>query len=58
VQQNLHVILVMDFTNAQFTVTCESNPALYKECSVVWLPGWSTASMGKVPWLLLTRWAS
>nr|CAD7413402.1 unnamed protein product [Timema cristinae] len=53
VQRNLHVILVMDFTNTQFTPTCESNPALYKECCVLWLPGWSSTSMKSVPNLLL-----
>nr|CAD7430089.1 unnamed protein product [Timema monikensis] len=55
VQRNLHVILVMDFTNTQFTPTCESNPALYKECCVLWLPGWSSTSMRSVPNLLLLR---
>ena len=28
VRNNLHVILVMDFTNPSFVVNCESNPAL------------------------------
>ncbi|PSN45379.1 Cytoplasmic dynein 2 heavy chain 1 [Blattella germanica] len=55
VQKNLHVILVMDFTNSNFTLTCESNPALYKECCVMWLPGWSSQSMRTVPQLLLIR---
>ncbi|XP_069679211.1 cytoplasmic dynein 2 heavy chain 1 isoform X2 [Periplaneta americana] len=55
VQRNLHVVLIMDFTNTQFIVTCESNPALYKQCCVIWLPGWSTPSMRAVPQLLLSR---
>ncbi|KAJ9599677.1 hypothetical protein L9F63_026473 [Diploptera punctata] len=55
VHKNLHVILVMDFTNPLFTLTCESNPALYKECCVMWLPGWSSTSMRTIPHLLLNR---
>ncbi|XP_068082912.1 cytoplasmic dynein 2 heavy chain 1 [Anabrus simplex] len=55
VQKNLHVVLAMDFTNKNFTATCESNPALYKQCCVVWLDGWGTKSMRRVPQLLLAR---
>ena len=38
----------MDCTNSKFTVNCESNPALYKECVVQWMEGWSRDSMVKV----------
>lgn len=48
VQQNLHVVLIMDCTNEHFTINCESNPALYRKCSVQWMEGWSDSSMKKV----------
>jgi dynein heavy chain 2 len=38
----------MDFSNPNFTLNCESNPAFYKECSVQWLEGWSSRTMQKV----------
>ncbi|KAK3801155.1 hypothetical protein RRG08_006872 [Elysia crispata] len=55
VMNNLHTVLVMDSSNQNFTLNCESNPALYKQCSVQWMEGWSRESMVKVPWMLLTR---
>ncbi|KAM8977653.1 cytoplasmic dynein 2 heavy chain 1 [Pelodytes ibericus] len=53
VRQNLHIVLIMDCTNANFTINCESNPALYKKCSVQWMEGWSDTSMKKIPGMLL-----
>ncbi|KAI4889837.1 hypothetical protein NFI96_027314, partial [Prochilodus magdalenae] len=53
VQQNLHVVLIMDCTNEHFTINCESNPALYRKCSVQWMEGWSESSMKKIPEMLL-----
>ncbi|GLH06946.1 Dynein heavy chain, cytoplasmic, partial [Gryllus bimaculatus] len=55
VHKNLHVALIMDYTNTQFTATCESNPALYRQCSVLWQAGWSAATMQRVPQMLLAR---
>ncbi|KAI2656493.1 Cytoplasmic dynein 2 heavy chain 1 [Labeo rohita] len=55
VQQNLHVVLIMDCTNEHFTINCESNPALYRKCSVQWMEGWSDSSMKKIPEMLLSR---
>ncbi|XP_075448514.1 cytoplasmic dynein 2 heavy chain 1 isoform X2 [Ascaphus truei] len=52
VLQNLHVVLIMDCTNTNFTINCESNPALYKKCSVQWMEGWSDRSMKKIPGML------
>lgn len=48
IQQNLHVVLIMDSTNSNFTINCESNPALYKKCQVLWMETWSEDSMKKV----------
>lgn len=48
IQQNLHIVLIMDSTNSNFTINCESNPALYKKCQVLWMETWSENSMKKV----------
>ena len=48
IQQNLHVVLIMDCTNKNFSINCESNPAFFKQCSVLWLDGWSRESMVQV----------
>ena len=48
IKVNLHIALIMDCTNSKFILNCESNPALYKECSVQWMEGWSRDSMIKV----------
>jgi len=48
IQANLHVAIIMDFTSSKFTVSCESNPAFFKQCAVQWLEGWSRQSMVKV----------
>ncbi|XP_034239710.1 cytoplasmic dynein 2 heavy chain 1 [Thrips palmi] len=55
VLQNLHIVLVLDYTRSTFTNICESNPALYKQCSVMWWPEWSQASMRAIPRLLLEK---
>ncbi|KAH0625160.1 hypothetical protein JD844_033332 [Phrynosoma platyrhinos] len=48
IQQNLHVVLIMDSTNMNFTINCESNPALHKKCQVLWMESWSESSMKKI----------
>ncbi|XP_051482944.1 cytoplasmic dynein 2 heavy chain 1 isoform X1 [Apus apus] len=53
IQQNLHVVLIMDSTNLNFTINCESNPALYKKCQVLWMETWSEDTMKKIPEMLL-----
>ena len=45
---NLHIVLIMDHSNSNFTMNCESNPALYKQCSVQWMDSWSRDSMIRV----------
>ncbi|KAK3531386.1 hypothetical protein QTP70_018186, partial [Hemibagrus guttatus] len=55
VHQNLHVVLIMDCTNENFTINCESNPALYRKCSVQWLEGWRDSSMKKIPEMFLSE---
>lgn len=48
IQQNLHIVLIMDSANLNFIINCESNPALHKKCQVLWMEGWSDSSMRKV----------
>uniref|UniRef100_A0A7N9ATV1 Cytoplasmic dynein 2 heavy chain 1 n=1 Tax=Mastacembelus armatus TaxID=205130 RepID=A0A7N9ATV1_9TELE len=55
IQQNLHIVLIMDCSNSNFTINCESNPAFYRKCSVQWMEGWSESSMKKIPELLLVK---
>lgn len=52
VLKNLHVSLAMDPTNKQFTNQCESNPAVYTSCSLLWMGEWSRASMRDIPLML------
>ncbi|XP_019385809.1 PREDICTED: cytoplasmic dynein 2 heavy chain 1 [Crocodylus porosus] len=54
IQQNLHVVLIMDSANLNFTINCESNPALHKKCQVLWMESWSESSMQKIPEMLFT----
>uniref|UniRef100_A0A8C5YQN7 Cytoplasmic dynein 2 heavy chain 1 n=1 Tax=Marmota marmota marmota TaxID=9994 RepID=A0A8C5YQN7_MARMA len=49
IQQNLHIVLIMDSANLNFIINCESNPALHKKCQVLWMEGWSDSSMKKDP---------
>ncbi len=55
VHQNLHVAIVMDCTATEFKANCESNPALYKECQVVWRERWSEKTLSELPKLILTK---
>ncbi|XP_075905861.1 cytoplasmic dynein 2 heavy chain 1 [Nelusetta ayraudi] len=55
IQQNLHIVLIMDCSSSTFTINCESNPAFYRKCSVQWMEGWSESSMKKIPELLLAK---
>ncbi|KAK2847119.1 hypothetical protein Q5P01_010118 [Channa striata] len=55
IQQNLHIVLIMDCSNSNFTINCESNPAFYRKCSVQWMEYWSESSMKKIPELLLAK---
>ncbi|GIY28883.1 cytoplasmic dynein 2 heavy chain 1 [Caerostris darwini] len=54
VQKNLHIALIMDYTDPKFIYRCKSNPALYKSCNVLWLDEWNEESMYEVPRLLLS----
>ncbi|KAK7812802.1 LOW QUALITY PROTEIN: hypothetical protein U0070_019828, partial [Myodes glareolus] len=55
IQQNLHIVLIMDSANMNFIINCESNPALHKKCQVLWMEGWSDSSMKKIPEMLFSE---
>ncbi|XP_047109239.1 cytoplasmic dynein 2 heavy chain 1 [Schistocerca piceifrons] len=55
VQRNLHVVLMMDIMNPSFSRIFESNPALHKKCSILWLESWSRQSLRAIPQMLLSR---
>ncbi|KUF93461.1 hypothetical protein AM588_10011263 [Phytophthora nicotianae] len=54
VRQFVHVVLGMDARNPQFVLRCESNPALYTRCAIVWMGEWNSSSMARLPELLLS----
>ena len=49
VQRYLHVALCMDNANDNFLVRCESNPALYTRCAMMWMGTWDDTSMDQLP---------
>jgi len=53
VVQRLHVVLSMDPTNELFAPRCQSNPALFNVCNIVWMGAWRKASMLELPSLML-----
>lgn len=53
ISANLHVALGMDPANPAFGLRCESNPALFTRCSILWMGEWRRASMRQLPRQLL-----
>ena len=53
IRKNLHVVLSMDPSNPKFTLRCESNPAIYTKCAIMWMGKWSKYGMVQVPVLRL-----
>ena len=53
IRANLHVVLGMDPHHPEFLVRCESNPALYTRCTILWMGEWRTASMKALPAMLI-----
>jgi dynein heavy chain 2, cytosolic len=48
VRNNLHLVLVMDSGDPDLIHNCESNPAIYKYCSIQWCDFWSEESMTSI----------
>ncbi|KAJ1446203.1 dynein heavy chain and region D6 of dynein motor-domain-containing protein [Pelagophyceae sp. CCMP2097] len=49
VKRLLHVCVAMDPTNPLFALRCESNPALFTACTILWMGDWRRASMRQLP---------
>lgn len=59
VRSNLHIVLSMDSTHPRFRSRCESNPALFTKCSILWMGQWhntsSRPSLRQVPQMMLSN---
>ena len=52
VRKNLHIVMCMDPGHPQILYRCESNPALYSQCSVLWIGEWRNTSLRLIPTLI------
>ena len=52
IKKYLHVVLCMDPAHPLFLYRCESNPALYAQCTVMWIGEWRNTSLKEIPLLL------
>lgn len=52
VKKYLHIALCVDPQHPKFLYRCESNPALYAQCAVMWIGEWRTQSLKTIPLLL------
>jgi dynein heavy chain 2 len=52
IKKNLHIVLCMDPNHPSFLYRCESNPALYAQCSVMWIGEWRQQSLKEIPILM------
>ncbi|XP_075248310.1 cytoplasmic dynein 2 heavy chain 1-like [Convolutriloba macropyga] len=55
VQANMHVVLIFDCSSSEFVPNCESNPSLYKCCTVLWMNEWRQQSMKSLTKLLIDK---
>lgn len=55
IRNNLHIALGMDPMNPSFTLKCESNPALYTRCAILWMGQWNRSSLMQLPEMLLPK---
>ena len=53
VRANLRIVLSMDPSADGYSLRCDSNPALFTRCTLLWTNGWSPTGMGAVPAKLL-----
>eukprot|EP01033_Poteriospumella_lacustris_P002713 gene2718-1970_t len=52
IRKFLHIVLCMDPAHPRFLYRCESNPALYAQCTVLWIGEWSTQALKQIPLLM------
>uniref|UniRef100_A0A158Q7Q4 Cytoplasmic dynein 2 heavy chain 1 n=1 Tax=Elaeophora elaphi TaxID=1147741 RepID=A0A158Q7Q4_9BILA len=55
VKANLHIILILNVDDANFSIKCSSNPSLYKECSIIWNETWNKDALSQLSELILSR---
>lgn len=55
IRRNLHIVVVADPSHPDFAHNCESNPALFTGCNILWMEGWSEKTMAKIPKQLLKK---
>ncbi|EJD73854.1 cytoplasmic dynein 2 heavy chain 1, variant [Loa loa] len=55
VKANLHIILILNVDDANFSVKCSSNPSLYKECSIIWNEAWNKDALSELSESILSR---
>ncbi|VDK75265.1 unnamed protein product, partial [Onchocerca ochengi] len=55
VKANLHIILILNTDDANFSVKCSSNPSLYKECSIIWNETWNKDALSQLSELILSQ---
>jgi dynein heavy chain 2 len=48
IRTNVHVVLSFDPKNPKFGMRCESNPAIYNKCTILWMGRWSKYGMLQV----------
>ena len=53
VQRNVRIVLSFNPDHPRFAIRCESNPAIFTQCTVVWLGQWTDDTMARVPFLRL-----
>lgn len=49
IRTNLRIVLGFDPRNPKFGIRCESNPAIYTQCTIIWMGRWSKHGMLQVP---------
>ena len=52
IRKYLHVVLCMDPNHPSFLYRCESNPALYAQCTVLWIGEWRSQTLKEIPLLM------
>nr|CRZ22352.1 BMA-CHE-3 [Brugia malayi] len=55
VKANLHIILILNVDDTNFSLKCSSNPSLYKECSIIWNETWNKNALSQLSELILSR---
>ncbi|VDO31356.1 unnamed protein product [Onchocerca flexuosa] len=55
VKANLHIILILNIDDANFSLKCSSNPSLYKECSIIWNETWNKDALSQLSELILSQ---